>query len=182
MQLRGRRVTLTQQQFRRWPRTHRKGGSGFAPRPLAERFWEKCDRTGGPDSCWPWLGCISRGGYGRLTLDGRTSAAHRVSWQITHTAPIAPGIDVCHKCDNRPCVNPAHLFLGTRADNMADMKAKGRGNCARGERHNKAKLTREKVADIRARFASGESKKSLAKAFGVTRRNVKLIVEGATWR
>lgn len=102
-----------------------------------ERFWSKVDRGGGPDACWLWTAHKTRGGYGQLRVDGHQATAHRVSWELAH-GPIPPGHGyhgtcVLHRCDNPPCCNPSHLFLGTNADNMADMKAKGRQ--ARGDTH-----------------------------------------------
>ena len=98
---------------------------GRPSRPLAERFWEKVDRSGGTDACWPWIGAIGVHGYGRVNLDGRsTGIASRVAWTLTFGDPGDLG--VLHRCDNPPCCNPAHLFLGTQLDNSRDMVAKGR--------------------------------------------------------
>ena len=96
-----------------------------------ERFWEKVDRSGGPDSCWLWLAHTNPKGYGRFAVGGRDGGqegAHRASWRLHH-GEIPPGMRVLHNCpagDNPTCVNPAHLWLGTDKDNMDDMVAKGR--------------------------------------------------------
>lgn len=86
-----------------------------------EKFWAKVDRRG-PDECWPWLGCLSTMGYGRA---GKKGYAHRLAWRLMR-GPIPAGHYVLHRCDNPPCCNPSHLFLGDAAANARDMAAKGR--------------------------------------------------------
>ena len=93
--------------------------------PLAERFWAKVAR-GSTSECWLWLGGISSTGYGSIKRSGGARiTAHRASWEL-HRGPVPDGLWVLHRCDVRRCVNPAHLFLGTRLDNIRDMDAKGR--------------------------------------------------------
>lgn len=108
----------------------RKGVKGFVSRPLLERFWEMVDCSGGPDACWKSAGSVVGGGYTRIRTGGqaggREEYVHRVAWEL-FVCPIPRGNSVLHRCDNRLCANPAHLFLGNHQDNMRDMAAKGRG-------------------------------------------------------
>lgn len=149
-------------------------------RPLMDRFMEKVNKT---ETCWIWTGCIDKKGYGQISPGRRLSSkrAHRVSYEL-FVEPIPKGLLVCHKCDNRACVNPDHLFLGTAADNTRDMMIKNRGNSARGERHRSAKLTVEKVLEIRERSSKGESNRKLAREYGVGPDQISRIVNRKKWR
>lgn len=122
-------------------------------RALAERLWSRVDTSAGANGCWNWTGATVRGWYGQIRLDpignevsGKKSTTHRVVWELTF-GPIPSGMHVCHRCDNPRCVNPAHLWLGTHAENLSDMKAKGRA--ARGERSGTARLNAKQVQIIR---------------------------------
>lgn len=96
------------------------------------RFWEKVDQ-GEADECWPWTASTDRYGYGQFHVDGRSLRAHRVSYELANGA-IPEGRLVMHTCDNPPCVNPAHLVLGTAAENMQDKVRKGRQSNGRERR------------------------------------------------
>jgi hypothetical protein len=142
-----------------------------------ERFWSKVD-VGDADACWNWRACLS-GGYGSMMISGRARRAHRVSWEIAHSE--APTVCVLHRCDNPACVNPAHLFLGTQADNIADMEAKGRARKVRGEAVWLARLTETAIPEIRRAVACGESFVAVARKYGVTAESVRNVAVGRTW-
>lgn len=151
------------------------------------RFWAKVDRRG-EDECWPWLASTRPSGYGRFAIGmGRATSAHRFSFEV-HRGPIPAGMFVCHHCDNPPCVNPAHLFVGTPRDNSRDAARKGR--CApqrrpemyRGERQHSAKLSEADVVEIRRLFAGGAGVSELAQAFGVNSSAIYRVVRWKAWR
>ena len=143
------------------------------------RFWCKVQVTG-PGDCWLWLGTKPAFGHGQFRLDGRAVYSHRVSWEELH-GPVSDDLCVLHKCDVPACVNPAHLFVGTREENLADMRRKGRGsNPPRkvGTSHHGAKLTESDVRFIRK---SPEKRSVLAARFGVQWRAIWSIQNGRTW-
>jgi hypothetical protein len=144
-----------------------------------ERFWSRVDKTGGSDACWPWITNVSGHGYGWAHVGGgRYRYAHRLAWELTG-GPIPVGLFVCHRCDNRICVNPAHLFLGTPAENNADRDAKGRG--ARGTKTWSAKLNEELAEEIRGAWAFGSDVGALATRFGVSKTTVRDVVRRRRW-
>lgn len=131
--------------------------------------------------CWEWQGYIDKHGYGKTSVNGYPVLAHRASWQ-SYFGDINDGLLVCHKCDNRKCVNPNHLFLGTPKDNFLDMFVKGRGQAVVGEKHGSAKLTENQVLDIRRRYKAGAVQRSLAKEYGVDPMAINKIVHNKSWR
>lgn len=129
--------------------------------------------------CWLWDAKLDIGGYGHFAkVWNRSVRAHRFSWEMHH-GEIPPATMVCHRCDNRACVNPDHLFLGNQETNMADMVAKKRS--AAGERNNKAKLTLGDVDAIKARLRAGENAASISKDFPVSDQTIRLIKIGEVW-
>lgn len=138
--------------------------------------------TNKTDTCWLWTGATQKKfGYGLILHQGRCILAHRLSWEA-HNGPITNGLHVCHHCDNPPCVNPAHLFLGTCLDNMRDRDAKGRGYDRRGTKNGRAKLTPERVVELRHRFAAGEKRRNLMNEFGIGQTQLRRIANGVHWR
>lgn len=142
--------------------------TGRPPLPVEPRFWA---RTVKSDGCWLWAAAVDRDGYGQLRVRGVQSGAHRVSWAI-HYGAIPEDLHVLHHCDNPRCVRPDHLFLGTTADNTADMIAKGR--------HPLITLTTTDVLLIRAR--AGADNTALAVEFGVHKATIRRIRGGITRR
>ena len=147
------------------------------------RFWAKVDVRGAGD-CWEWTGSRTSFGHGRLSIRaGKLDGAHRIAWTIHH-GPIPAGHVVRHDCDNPPCVNPAHLRLGTAADNRADMYRRGRargGSVSRpGELNPVAKLTTDQVAEIRA-MAGSCTQRALAARFDISPAQVSRILNGKRW-
>jgi len=144
---------------------------------IGDRFWSKV-KIGSPDDCWEWQGQTSKTGtYGVVYVNGKMVKAHRFVMGLENGDPLC----VLHRCDNRVCVNPAHLFLGTHADNNADMAAKGRQ--ARGERLPNSKLTDAKAEGIREMYATGcYLQREVAAFFGVHQSQVSRVVRSETWR
>ncbi len=160
----------------------------------ASRFWRKVDQPH-VDSCWPWTGLKNEDGYGiACGPTGRNVYAHRWSWELLR-GPIPDGMCVLHRCDNPPCCNPTHLFLGDRTDNAIDKTEKGRVPrgaahwtalhpeliTTRGERQYGAKLTDDDVRAIRTRAGSGEAQRKVARAFGISQGHVSNIVRHLKW-
>jgi hypothetical protein len=135
-----------------------------------------------PSGCQEWTGCRGKWGYGSVRVKQKTMLAHRVSYTV-FVGPIPDGILVLHKCDNPPCINPDHLFLGTNLDNVRDRNAKGRtrGKSWHGETHPSAKLTEIDVAEIR-KMAGTLSQRKIAQMFGIRQSTVSNISNFKTWK
>lgn len=144
---------------------------------LYTRFLAKVDTHGfTPNSCWNWRGATKGNGYGHFSYNGKKVPAHRAAYMLFVRPDIPNGMDVCHACDTRGCVNPDHLFLGTRADNMADMKAKGRGYG--GQRKH---LREHQVQEIKTRLASGHSPRQISASMGVGYWTITAIKRGQSY-
>jgi hypothetical protein len=153
--------------------------TGTADEHFADRFWSKVDPTG---ECWEWTAYRNNHGYGQFTVTkGVFYAAHNVSYALTH-GPIPAGLSTCHRCDNPPCVNPDHLFLGTQSDNARDMFAKGRAIRSHGVARANARLTDVAVRDIRTAAAYRGLIKNLAERYGVSTTTIRGIRMGKKWR
>ena len=156
-------------------------------KPLSTRFHSKVDRSGGQDSCWPWTASCVKGGYGQIGKGPKGAGcfmSHRLAW-ILEYGPIPNDLQVLHKCDNKKCCNPRHLFLGTQLDNIRDMISKGRkapGPDARGENSAVAKLTWNQVREIRRLYNTTKIKQvELAKQFNLSQSQISAILTNKCW-
>jgi predicted XRE-type DNA-binding protein len=145
-----------------------------------ESFWRLAARS--DNGCLEWQRRLHKDGYGEINYRRKYWLAHRLAWFLTN-GPIPEEMCVCHVCDNPKCIDPAHLFLGTHADNMGDMKRKGRRkgiNC--GEKNGRSKITRETAIKIRDAYQAGDvTQNQLATLYGIAQPTVSLILTNKIW-
>lgn len=179
----GRDVERSPVFFRRHPRTYCSHACvNAANGQPADRLAARLEPAG---ECHVWTGARTKTGYGQLDVAGVKWYAHRLAWTLVY-GPIPDGMHVCHHCDTPPCCRVDHLFLGTDADNLADMRRKGRQINAQpqGTRHGRAKLTDDQVREIRARYCSAArpTQAALALSYGVSQRTIAFIIKNKHWR
>ena len=150
------------------------------PKPIGDRLWPRLEAT--PTGCLEFQGKKSQNGYGRISLGRRSQGegpAHRVAWELANGQTVPEGMVVCHRCDNPPCCNPDHLFVGTPAENTADMLAKGRARI--GTAHHNAILTPDLVRAIRRLSSEGVSQRKIAARIGVSQGCVSAVLTRRLW-
>jgi HNH endonuclease len=152
--------------------------TGRPATPLPVRFWRFVLKA---DGCWRWCGRRNAQGYGSIREGASHTMAHRLSWRL-HNGDIPAGMLVLHKCDNPPCVNPAHLFLGTSLDNAKDRDAKGRHWAPRGEQRKSARFTDAERTQIKAVIRYSRPQWKIAALYGLKQSTVSNVSTGETWR
>jgi len=140
-----------------------------------KRFWSKVDKTG---ECWLWTASTTYNGYGQFAIESKPIRAHRYSYELAN-GEFDKKLYVLHKCDNRICVRPSHLHLGTHKDNMKEMRNKGRSLV--GEKHHNAKLTDEDVRAIKKQLRCRITQRVIADNFGVSEDRIQCINTGKAW-
>lgn len=163
--------------------------NGPYPTHPSERFWDKVS-VGLKDECWEWNGARHPEGYGFMFAGkaygsgmARWIKVHRLSWEI-HNGPIHDGLQVLHHCDNPPCVNPAHLYVGTQLQNIRDraQRRRGKEHHQNGIANDNAKLTEADVRAIIALLKTGRSQTEIAKIFGVVQPHISRIAHKTSWQ
>jgi hypothetical protein len=150
---------------------------------LLERLMKYTEISVDPNDCWIWTGTKDSGGYGRIKVStGKSDSAHRVSYQIHNNKLIPIDMHCCHSCDRPDCINPSHLWIGTRSDNMQDKIKKGRCYDYKGRNNPRVKLTEKNVIDIKKRLSLGDNHTNIAKNFNVSKSHITNINIGNSWK
>lgn len=145
--------------------------------PTHEIFFRNISKGIHPNGCWVY----SKGKrYAKICVNGKTISVHRYSYEL-YKGQIPDNMVVCHKCDNKLCVNPGHLFIGTQKDNIQDMLSKKRGNHAKGSKHHRTTLTEKQIAHIKKRIISGEKIHNLKDEYNVSREMLYQMKAGRSW-
>lgn len=151
--------------------------------PWEDRFWAKVSKPADGNGCWEWTAVLNEAGYGVFGVPGGIDRAHRISWRLKFGA-IDAGMFICHKCDNRKCVNPDHLFQGSPRDNVLDMRSKGRmvaPPTMRGESNCRNRFSVEDVVQMRSEYRAGASIREICGRVGAWYNTVKRIVLHESW-
>jgi DNA-binding CsgD family transcriptional regulator len=153
----------------------------FMDRDYKYRFIAKMSMPAKKTGCIHYLGGFSKNGYGVFEINNKSHSAHRISYEL-FVGLIPKNKLVLHKCDNRQCIAPQHLFVGTQADNIKDMQNKGRNSCGIGERHGMAKLTALQVKDIKMYIKRGKKQKEIAEIYNVSVATINDIKNKRSWK
>lgn len=177
---------MCRKHYQQWrlstPKDQRSPGRPGASRlSIEERFWQRVQKAG-PDECWPWLG--AQGGYGHgmfwFSAERKRESAHAIALELATGIRRPDGLYCCHRCDNPPCCNPAHLYYGTPRKNGADMVDRARN--PRGVQKHNALLSEAQVVEIRTRYFAGETAAALAAEFGIRTGHLSNITRGRMWK
>jgi len=143
-----------------------------------QTLWDRCSKK--ENGCWEYSP-INKDGYGRMWYKCKVQPAHRLAYEFTNTTKISKNLKVCHSCDNRCCINPDHLFLGTQKDNLDDMVKKNRDKRV-GSQNGSSKLTETDIPIIRQLRKTGLLMREIAVKFNVSSDTIRLIIAKKTWK
>ena len=148
--------------------------------PIEQRLLDGIEKDP-KTNCWEWQKATTANGYGHLWCNGKLEYAHRISAMLYLNFNISSKMCVLHKCDNKPCINPKHLFIGTNQDNVTDKMKKGRGTI--GEKHGLARLTEIQIRQIKKEYVPRiKTARALAKKYKVSQKHIYQIVHNKRWR
>lgn len=175
-----------------YKRQYKHGNTGFAAPTMSYLLsfsdiksintWLINHRKITENGCWEWSGPVNKSGYGLIIIDHKRIRVHRVACALYKDFNINSDFIICHHCDNPPCFNPEHLFIGTHKDNILDCIHKNRARKKYGVTHPNAKLNEDNVKEIRKRRANGETYTSLSKVFGISWGNIERCCKRITWK